>query len=90
MLPVHYVSPDSFQFTSETIFNETITSEVFLLVHYQFFTQLHFTPRSFHPTLYISNASQINYNCRTISILVLKEKRLESDYQLNIQTMPAM
>ena len=52
--------------------------------------QIHFTPRSFHPTFKLSNASQINDYCHPIPILALIEKRLESNYQLNKQTMLAV
>ena len=52
--------------------------------------QIHFTSRSFRPTFELSNAAQINYYCHTILILALEEKRLESNYQLDNQTMLAM
>ena len=39
-------------------------------------TPIHFTPRSFHPTFKLSNASRINNYCMAISILELKEKRV--------------
>ena len=58
---------------------------------------VHFTRHSFHPTCIsplfkLSNASQINDYCHTISILLLLliEKRLESYYQLDKQMMLAM
>ena len=51
---------------------------------------VHFTPNSFHPTLKLSNASQINEYCHPISILALIEKRLGSNHQLDKQTMLAI
>ena len=50
---------------------------------------VHFTPRSFHSIFKLSNASQINDYWHQISILALIEKRLESNYQLDQQTMVA-
>ena len=50
----------------------------------------HFAPRSFHPPFKLSNASQMNDYCHTSYILALKGKRLESNYQLDNQTMLSM
>ena len=75
----------------------TIISLHFHFTLYQF-TPYHFTPHSFHCTLIsphvhfiphfnYSNASHMNYYSNTISILVLKEKRTESNFQLDHQTI---
>ena len=47
--------------------------------------QIRFTPRSFHPTLKLSNTSQINDYCHPISTLQNKELRKIFSVNQNLQ-----